>query len=130
MSRTPSHSRLDRFSVQRCGLVGCSAPRRELATAKKCDRCSALISSTSADFVAVSGVAVWFCAMSSLSLRSVCAWSGICRSYALSEGQLPRSSATDSVLGNRLPPLTPPFRADQDAQLRVPAVGDLVVWVE
>src|SRR5205807_9980222 len=44
--------------------------------------------------------------------------SACCRSHA------PRRVGSSAV-GNRLPPLAPPVGADQDAQLRVPAIRDL-----
>src|SRR3954447_24279894 len=40
------------------------------------------------------------------------------------------SGTTGSVLRNLLPPLAPPVAADQNPQLRVPAVGDVLVGVE
>src|SRR5262249_48598862 len=46
-----------------------------------------------------------------------------------STGAHVRSSPGLDLLFDLLPPLTPPLRPDQDAQLGMPAVGDLLVAV-
>src|SRR5262245_9882445 len=61
------------------------------------------------------------------SSATVCRWSTEARER---ERERKREREREQLLGDLLPPLAPPLRTDEDAQLRVPAVGDLLVGVE